>query len=463
MSTVHIGCGAGFAGDRFDAALPILADMARRDGPKYLIYEVLGERTLALAQKLRRRDAEAGYSPYLEQYLRLSLAEARRLGVRIVSNLGAANPAGAARRVAALAAELAIPDLTVAAVTGDDLTAYIGAEEIAAQPTMEGIPIAGRPVVAANAYLGARPIAEALALGADVVLVGRTTDSALALGPLIHEFGWGPEDWDRLAAGTICGHLLECGGQLTGTYFADPGFKDVPDVANAGFPIAEIAADGRFTVTKPAGTGGCVTRATVTEQLLYEMHDPAAYIVADCVADVTALTLGEAGPDRIAVDGVRGRPAPATLKATVCVDNGWLAEAELSYAGPNALARADLAGEIVRQRLSQHGHNGPLRIETLGTGAVHDGGDPAKRAARRLPGDGEYRLRVAAPAADREGAERIADEVLSLYCSGPAAGGGYRRHVFAEMATASILLPRDRIEREVRIETLAAGTEAAPC
>lgn len=454
--TVHIGCGAGFAGDRFDAALPILADMARREGPKYLIYEVLGERTLAIAQKLRRDDPDAGYSPYLDQYLRLSLAEAKRQGVRIVTNIGAANPVGAARRVNTIAADLGI-SVQVAAVTGDDITGYMSANEIAAMPVMEGIELEGRPIIAANAYLGARPIAEALATGADVVLVGRTTDSALVLGPLIHEYGWAQDDWDRLAAGTVAGHLLECGGQITGCYFADPGFKDVPDLARAGFPMAEIEADGTTVITKPEGTGGLVSRATVTEQLLYEMHDPSAYLVADCVTDVTDLGLADDGANRVRLTGAKGRAAPPTLKVTVSVDNGYIAEAELSYAGPNARARAELAGEVVRERLGILGINQPVRIEVLGTGAVH-GSALGRRDARitnLLDPFSEYRLRVAGHATDRAAAQRIADEVLSLYCSGPAAGGGNRTSITAEIATASILVPRERIEPNVRVEVVA--------
>jgi hypothetical protein len=421
--TVHIGCGAGFMGDRFDAALPILKSMAGRAGPKYLMYEVLAERTLAVAQQLKRNDPDAGYSPYLDHYIRPALAEAKRLGVRIVSNMGAANPVGAAKRVRSIADELGVTDLKVAVVTGDDVTALMTTEEIAATPTMEGIGFDGRPIIAANVYLGARCIADALATGADVVLVGRTTDSALALGPLIHEFGWAQDDWDKLAVGTICGHLLECGGQVSGA----------------------------LTITKPEGTGGLVSRATVTEQLLYEMHDPAAYLVADCVADSSQVTLSEDGPDRVAVKGVRGHPAPPTLKTTVCVDNGWMAEAEMTYAGPNALARAELAGDVVRERLGILGINEPARIDIVGTGSVLDGGKPERRAVRNLPTTGEYRMRVASMATDRTAAQRIADEVQSLYCSGPAAGGGHRFHVTPQIATASILIPRERIEPHVRV------------
>jgi hypothetical protein len=438
-------------GDRFDAALPILASMANRDGPKYLMFEVLAERTLAVAQQLKRGNPDAGYSPYLDHYIRPVLAEAKRLGVKIISNMGAANPIGAAKRIREIASELGIHNLKITSVVGDDLTAVMINDEILSTPTMEGIGFDGRPVVAANVYLGARGIADALATGADIVLVGRTTDSALALGPLIHEYGWSEDDWDRLAAGTICGHLLECGGQVSGTYFADPGFKDVPDLARAGFPIAEVEEDGSMIITKPENTGGLVSRATVIEQLLYEMHDPAAYLVADCISDITQITLTESGPDRVHISGVKGHPAPQTLKATVCVDNGWMAEAEMTYAGPNALARAELAGEVVRQRLGILGMNEPARIDIIGTNSVLDGGNTERRRARTLSTDGEYRLRVASMASERTTAQMVADEVQSLYCSGPAAGGGYRCHVTPQIATASILIPRDRIEPHVEI------------
>ena len=450
--TVHIGCGAGFMGDRFDASLAILRDMETREGPKYLMFEVLAERTLAVAQNVRREDPAKGYSPYLEHYIRPALAKARAGGVTIVSNMGAANPVGAARRVLEIAEELGIGGLSVATVTGDDLLDTIPAAEIAAMDTMEGIGFDGRPIVAANAYLGARPVAEAIATGADVVLVGRTTDSAMALGPLIHEFGWGADDLDRLAQGTTVGHLLECGGQVTGCYFADPGFKDVPGLSSAGFPIAEVTEDGAATITKPAGTGGMVNRQTVTEQLLYEMHDPAAYLVPDVTLDCTELTATETGPDRVLVTGARGRTPPPTLKATVCVDGGYLGEAFMTYSGPNALARADLAGDIVRDRLAAHGLNEPVRIETIGTGATLDGGNAEKRARRSLPTDGEYTTRVAIQSVDRARAQMICDELMMLYCSGPAGGGGYRCSVTSQIATASVLIPRERIEPNLKIE-----------
>ncbi len=455
MSKVHIGCGAGFSGDRFDAALPILEDMKSRSGPRYLVYEVLAERTLALAQTQRKKDASKGYSPYLDNYLRLSLKAAKDQGVRIVSNIGAANPLGAGHAVQTLARELGIKDLSIAVVLGDDLLRTQSEPTLRSFDTMEGIPLADAPLIAANAYLGARPIAKALATGADIVLVGRTTDSALFLGPLIHEFGWSEADLDLLATGTICGHLLECGGQVSGTYFADPGFKDVPDLANAGFPIAEITAAGELTITKPQNTGGCVTPATVTEQLLYEMHNPAAYLVPDCIADVSNLSLTQTAPNRVKVSGIKGHSPPPTLKATLCTDAGWLAEAELSYAGPNALARVRLAADIIRQRLDQLQHNHETRIEILGTGAILDAANGTRSARATFDPNSEYRLRAAGRRPDLATAKALADEVLSLYCSGPAGGGGYRRQIVPELATASILIPREHVEPHVTIEVLS--------
>ena len=216
--------------------------------------------------------------------------------------------------------------------------------------------------------------------------------------------------------------------------------------------IAECLADGTFTITKPAGTGGMVNRQTVTEQLLYEMHDPSAYLVPDVTLDCTGLTAEQTGPDRVRIAGAVGHPPPQSLKATVSVDGGWLGEAFMTYSGPNALARADLAGQIVRERLAVHGLNEPVRIETIGTGATLDGGDADKRARRNLPTDGEYTVRVATQSVSKDKAQMIADELMMLYCSGPAAGGGYRGSVTSQIATASVLIPRERVEPNISIE-----------
>ncbi len=451
MTTVRIGCGAGFAGDRFDAAVPLVATLSQAKGERFLIYEVLAERTLAIAQRLRRENPDQGYSPFLDIYLPLVLADCHRHGIRIVTNMGAANPLGAARRVHALAKELGVRGLKVAAVTGDDLLATRTQAQLRSEPVIEGIALDERPIVAANAYLGAAPIAQALATGAHVVLVGRTTDAALSLGPLMHVHGWKPDDLDLLAQGTACGHLLECGAQVSGAYFPDPGVKDVPDLARVGFPIAEIEADGSLVITKPPGTGGLVSRMTVIEQLLYEVHDPHNYLTPDVVLDLGEVRVSEVGENRVNVKGARGKPPPSTLKATVCVDAGWLGEGEIAYAGPNALARAELAASVVRARCQAIGVTEPVRVEVLGTGAIFRGARRDRNAPAPDVAFGEYRVRAAVRSASRKVAQQVSDEVLSLYCSGPAGGAGVRQSVTPQVSTASILIARSRVDSKVTI------------
>ena len=450
-STVYIGCGAGFAGDRWDAAVPVVETLARRDGPRYLIYETLAERTLALAQQARIEDPASGYSPYLDRILRPVLKAAKAAGIRIVSNFGAANPAGGAEKVLEIAREEGVQGLTVAVVEGDDLTEVMSETDLREHPTVEGLDMQDGRLVAANVYLGAQPIADALALGADVVVVGRCADPALVLGPLLHEFGWSPDDLDRIAAGTMAGHLLECGAQVTGGYFADPGYKDVPDFARVGFPIAEIGVDGDLVVTKADGTGGLVSHRTVKEQLLYEMHDPAAYLTPDVTLDITGVRVEEVGPDRVQVTGARGRPRPETLKATVSVEGGWLGEGEITYAGPNARRRAELAIDVLRDRVHSLGTNWPLRFDLIGTVSTFDGDGGALRDAGSWPDDGEYRVRMATRGTDRQTAQWIADEVLSLYCSGPAGGAGVRHRIAPQVTTASILVDRAKVAPRARL------------
>ena len=444
--TVYIGCGAGFAGDRFDAAAAIIAELASRDAPKYLMFECLAERTLASAQLEKLKDPSKGYSPFLDQYFSRHLGAAMSAGVKIVSNLGAAHPISGAQRVREIAAEQGLKPPRVAVVMGDDLSETMSEVEIRDLPLMDGQDVIHRTMRAANVYLGAEPVAEAAATGADVILVGRTTDSALALGPLMHEYGW--TDLDRLAAGTIAGHLLECGAQVSGAYFADPGKKDVPDLARVGFPIAEVQEDGSFVITKPKGTGGLVDRATVTEQLLYEMHDPAAYLVPEASCDVTGLTLSDDGENRIRVGGVKGHARPEKLKATVSVDFGWMAEAEISYAGIGALARTQLAGEIVETRMREAGVTEEIAFDIIGGGATFGRG--AKQFVNDA-GDGDYRLRLSIITDDKATAQLLNDELYHLYCSGPSAGGGIRNALIPQMATASVMVPRDLVSPRIEV------------
>ncbi|MBE9607533.1 DUF1446 domain-containing protein [Acetobacteraceae bacterium H6797] len=456
QALLRIGCGSGFSGDRLDAPGPVVEALAASGGPAALMLEVLGERTLALAQRERLTRPQAGYEPALLDLLRPILARCLAAGIPIVTNGGAANPRGAAEAVLGLARELGLGELHIGVVEGDDIRGTDALRDLDPWEGDAGAVLEPEKVVAANVYLGAAPIAEALRRGAQVVITGRCSDPALALGPMLAHFGWAEDDWDRLAAGTMAGHLLECGAQVTGGYFADPGIKDVPGgalgMATIGFPIAEIGADGAVLITKPEGTGGVVDRRTVTEQLLYELHDPSAYLTPDVVLDVTGVVITQEGPDRVRVSGAKGRPRPPTLKATVSFPGGWLGEGEISYAGPNARARAQLAGETLLERIRLLGLEGQARLDLIGVVSVFDGDGGGLRGA--MDGAGDLRLRLAFASEGKPAAERAAREVLSLYCCGPAGGGGVRTRVTDRIRTLSFLVPRERLAPRVTILSL---------
>jgi hypothetical protein len=436
---LRIGCAAGFSGDRTDAALPVVQALIASGGPSVLIFETLAERTLALAQLARRQDPQAGYEPLLDELLRPVLGLCLDAGVRIVSNFGAANPMGAARRIVALACELGLRAPRIAVVHGDDLS---GPGQRTLLDAALGGTMQGLKLVSANAYLGAEAIADALLAGAEIVVCGRVADPSLAVGPALAHFGWARDDWDRLARATMAGHLLECGTQVSGGYYADPGFKDVPGLHCLGYPIAEIDADGNCVITKPPGSGGRIDEHTVKEQLLYEVHDPAAYLTPDVVADLSHATVEQTGPDRVQLRGVRGHARTGTLKVNVCHENGWLAEGEISYAGPRAEARARLAGEVLQQRLQGLG---PLRIDLIGVASLF--GDDAGRWLAATPAGAarDVRLRVALNHDQRAAAERLPREVTALYTCGPAGGGGVRTALRPRLGTVSCLVPRERI------------------
>jgi hypothetical protein len=431
-----IGCGAGFSGDRIDAADPVVTTLAENGGPACLMLETLAERTLALAQLRRREDPGAGYEPMLDALVAPILAECLGSGIRIVSNFGAANPEAAAWRIDEIAHLQGFPNPRIAIVTGDDLSGPEYHELLARHLHTSRVP------VSANAYLGAEAIAAAWDAGAEVIVTGRVADPSLAVGPAMAHFGWDAGDWDRLGRATMAGHLLECGAQVTGGYFADPGFNDVPDLANVGFPIAKVSEDGSCVIGKAEHTGGCVTIATVKEQLLYEVHDPAAYLTPDVTADITHAHVTQVGPDRVALSDVRGHERPATLKVTAFYEGGWLAEGGISYAGPGAEARARLAAEILARRLPELA----LRIDLIGVVSVL--ADDHGRLFSKAPiGDArDVRLRVAARHHDREAAERLAQEVTALYTCGPAGGGGVRTAIRQRLSTASCFVPREAVQ-----------------
>jgi hypothetical protein len=437
VSTLRIGCGAGFQGDRLEPAL-VLAEHGKLD---YLMLECLAERTIALAQLRRLNDPAAGYDALLERRMTGLLPLIRQNGVRVVTNMGAANPIAGAQAIVALARKLGLK-LRVAALTGDDVLDLLDPGQKVLE-TGEPLSRIGT-LFSANAYLGVEEMLPALASGADIILTGRVADPSLALAPLAHHFGWTIDDTARFARGTVVGHLLECAGQLTGGYYADPGKKDVPNMARLGFPFADVDAEGNATFSKVAGTGGRIDRMTATEQLLYEVTDPNAYLTPDVTADFTSVEIKETGPDTVAVTGGRGRKRPDTLKVSVGYHAGYIGEGEISYGGENCVARAQLAGEIVAERL--RGQFQELRVDILGITGLHtrpmSGGDYNPY---------EVRLRVAGRSADRQKAALIGEEVETLWTNGPAGGGGARKSTQEQIGIVSCLLARDKVKPQVTV------------
>lgn len=450
MKSIQIGTGAGYSGDRIEPAI----ELAEKADIAYLVFECLAERTIALAQQARLYDPDIGYDPLLTRRIEAVLATCMRRGIRIVTNMGAANPVAAARAVAAIGRQLGLTGLKVAAVSGDDVLAPLRAQG-EQYPLLE-LPGAasslGDRIVSANAYVGAEPIVEALAGGAHVVITGRSADPSLFLAPLIHEFGWSFDDWTLLGRGTVVGHLMECAGQVTGGYFADPGFKDVPNLARLGFPIAEVWADGRAVITKVPGSGGRVDVATCTEQLLYELHDPTRYLTPDVTADFSGVQLVSDGPDRVAVSGGAGVARPETLKVSIGYRDGFIGEGQISYAGPGAADRGRLALDIVAERLRLTGVQAhDLRFELIGVDAIC-----RHRAPEDAAGDApfEVRARVAGRTATYDDAMAIGNEVDTLYTNGPAGGGGATRAARSVLAIASTLIPRTLVQTHVSWETV---------
>ena len=443
MKRIRIGGGAGYSGDRIEPAV----ELAEKGDIDYLVFECLAERTIALAQRARLADPTAGYDPLLEERMRAVLPLCAAKGIRIITNMGAANPLAAAARIREIARSLGLTGIRIAAVQGDDVTDVLRRGSYLDDA---GLPLErlGERLLSANAYLGAQPLVEALARGADIVVTGRAADPALVLAPLIHEFGWAMDDWQRLGQGTLVGHLLECAGQISGGYFADPGYKDVPGLARLGFPIGEVDEEGNVVISKVAGSGGRVSAATCKEQMLYEIHDPAAYLTPDVVADFSNVRMEEIGTDQVRIGGATGRPRPPSLKVSVGYVDSYIGEGQMSYAGPGALARAELALAIVKERLALTGvQASEMRYELLGVNAMH-----GVRSGMTAVEPYEVRIRVAGRTDSMREAMRIANEVESLYTCGPAAGGGATKSARDVVAVLSTLLPREAVVTTVHME-----------
>ena len=444
--TIRIGAGAAWWGDRVEPAR-LNAEQGDLD---YLCFETMAEATVSAAQVRARRDPSfEGYDTYLDDRMQAVLPACMKRGTKIISNQGWINPDAAARRIVHWLRKGGHTGVKVASVNGSLITDSVLSLTTTilenGQPTASLAPT----LISAEAYLGAEPIVEALKAGARIVVTGRVADPSIFMAPMMFEFGWDPLDPVRLGAGNGIGHLLECGAQVTGGYFSDPGFKDVPEPWNFGFPIAEVDAEGNAVITKVAGTGGAVTLATVKEQMLYEVHDPANYLTPDVVVDFTTARLEQVGPDRVRVTHIGGKPRTATLKVSIGCTEGFIGEDMFFYAGPGALRRAQLAKKILEERFRIVGLKAEeVRIDFLGLNAIHGAATPAN-----APEPYEIAVRVAARTATREEAVKVGREVDGMAVSGIAHTGKRVPHADRTrevIGVWSALVPREQVPASVR-------------
>jgi hypothetical protein len=441
---IRIANGQGFWGDWLEAPVRLI-----EQGPiDYLILDYLAEVTMSILQKQKAADPKLGYArdfpPLMARIAKLQ----KERNVKVIANAGGVNPVACAEEVRRVA-----PALKVAIVLGDDVFGRIDdflGDGLAMRNMDTGAPLITirDRILSANAYIGAFPLAEALATGADVVIAGRCTDTALALAPMIHRYGWKPDDWNLLAAGTIAGHIVECGAQCTGGN-CQVDWQSIPDLANVGYPIIEAEPDGVFSITKHPGTGGRVTVDTIKEQLLYELGDPKNYITPDCTADFTTIHLVDAGPDRVRVTGIQGGPRTESLKLSISYSDGWKAIGTLVYTAPQALEKARAADQIVRRRLLQLGLAfDEIYTEFFGVNACHG------PVAVPNPDPPEVQLRIGVRGQDRKAIDRFTRELIPLVLSGPPTGTGFgdgRPPVREVVAYWPALIPRELIQTSMQV------------
>lgn len=446
MKTIRIGSGAGYAGDRLEPALTLM----EKGNLDYIIFECLAERTIAIGQEQKLKNPNKGYNELLEYRMDQVLPLVKEKSVKVITNMGSANPEAAAEVIREIALKKGIAGLKIAAVLGDDISdriqQYMDYDVLELNTKLKAIE---NKIISANAYIGVEGIIEALKKGADIIVTGRVADPSLVLAPIMYEFDVKEDDYDRIGKGIMTGHLLECAGQITGGYFADPGLKDVPELWNLGFPIAEISEDGEVVITKVEGTGGQVTTATCKEQLIYEIHDPAAYITPDGVADYTNITMEQIGKDRVLIKGATGKPKTDTLKVSIGYQDCFIGEGEISYGGSNAYEKAKLGAEIVVKRLGSTGVKyDELRVDYIGVNSLY-----REHISNGMftvpPKNTEVRLRVSGRTATKAEAVKIANEVEALYTNGPAGGGGATKSAKEIVSIASIFIPRSHIKIKV--------------
>ncbi|MFC6260090.1 acyclic terpene utilization AtuA family protein [Levilactobacillus fujinensis] len=445
MKKIRIGSGAGYADDRIEPAI----DLINRGNLDYICFECLAERTIAIAQNQKLADPNAGYNDLLEYRFKKILPAIKAHPTKVITNMGAANPVAATKKIVEMAAAYGIHHLKIATVSGDDITdqtSNYGANKM--MEDHQPLSSLNRKVISANAYLGARAIVEALNQGADIVVTGRVADPSLFMAPLIHEFGWDFADYDKLGKGTLLGHLLECAGQVSGGYFADPGYKDVENLWNLGFPFADVTDEGDITLHKLPDTGGLLSTDTVKEQLIYEIQDPTKYYTPDVIADFSNVQVEPAKDgDGIHVMGATGRAKTGDLKVSVGYEDGYITEGGINYGGHNAFNKAKLATEIVRKRLQL------LKVPVDAFKEDYIGADSLYHGVLPVPEHvSEIRARIAARTSSLAAAKEVVREVKSLYTNGPSAGGGVRTITQKIVAIASITVPENDIRTHVDYE-----------
>jgi hypothetical protein len=450
MDELRIAAGSSYA----RSAIRPAELLAKQEELDYMSFECLAERTIALAQLEKLKDPSKGYNPLLEERIRRVLPDCLENDITVVTNMGAVNPERAAERTVEVSRELGLDDVTVASVTGSDVSDKFDDFQ---QTLLNGEKLQDytEDAVSAQAYMGIGGIVEALENDADVVITGRVSDVSLFLGPMVHEFGWSIDPLDEpdsVGQGIAASHLLECSNNVTGGYFADPGYKDVENLADLAYPIAEISADGDVVITKPEGTGGEVTPRTCKEQLFYEVGDPSEYITPDAVADFSQITLDQVGEDRVRVQNATAEPRTQTLKVNIGYDDGIVGEGQISYAGPGAYNRAKLAGEVVKERIDQRDiEYRDIRVDFIGVDALH-----GEIGRRQTEDPYEVRLRVAAKCPTQRDADRVTRLVENLYGSGPAGGGGGMRDSKRVIGIVSTLIDRDDVPATVTYEEVSA-------
>ena len=435
---LRIGCGAGFSGDRIEPAM-LLTEKGELD---YLVLECLAERTIALAQKRKMLDSTKGYDALLEKRITTLSPHLVKNNTRLITNMGAANPVEAAKKIIEIASEQNIK-IKVAAVTGDDVLDTVLNHTSNIHDLENDKPLSDYNIISANAYIGAEAIIEALKTHANFIITGRVADPSLFLAPMIYEWDWDKNNYDLMGKGTVVGHLLECAGQVTGGYFADGVKKKVEGLHKLGHPFADVLEDGSAIISKVEGTGGVINAQTTKEQLLYEVMNPHEYFTPDVIADFTTVHLKEVGKDQVHVSGGSGKTKPATYKTSIGYKAFYLGEGEISYAGAAAYERAQLAADALRKRLAHSFSD--MRIDFIGMQSLHS--TTFKYENKPY----EVRLRIAARAPTPERAALIGEEVEALYTNGPAGGGGARKYVNEIIGVVSTLIPRTSITPQVNV------------